>query len=329
MFMLFVTMHMVDRGVPLTPPYLDDFATVMDRRSEVEFAQDRISSILSDLGTPEKASKRTSPFQKGEILGRFFNSRTFTVSVPQEKMDRFVSALRRFFDPGPASGRVPMKALLSLCGQAAFIGSVLHPSFNTLMAPIYALMRGAPSRPHRFFHIKLTGDAKRAGRFLLLRIRLFNNKVSINSSITHPLASAVYTDSSGLPMAGWGYASRHHFRAGLFQDDLRQEDIMILELAAVLYAVVDHSRIWSGHRVPLYCDNQVVCGWLHKGRARGEPDRRALANSMLLEIFALGLQYDFILEIHWIKSEDNIMADALSRHDYPRFMSAYRTHRWL
>jgi len=329
MYMLFITMAATSLGIPLSPPYLDDIPVVMERRSEASWAQERISALLDEVNTPEKALKHEPPFQKGSVLGREFNTRTFTVAVPADKMQRFISTLRRFFDPGPVSRRVPLKALQELTGQAAFIGSVLHHTFNSYMAPIYALLRGISVHGSRRFHsVRLTGDARQAGRALLQDIRFFNRRVSINPDLTHTRASPVYTDASGRPFAGWGFASRSQFQAGRFYGESYLWDIKLTELAAVLFAVMAHAREWTCCVVPLYVDNDTVVGWLRRGRAKGEKKLRDTANAMLRDIFAASLQHDFVLEVHWIATDDNIMADALSRGDFARFHESYLSHDW-
>lgn len=337
MYMLFVTMVATALGIGLAPPYLDDIPHVYDRRSEVEWAMERYSALLTAMGSPEKASKRVPAFQKGDILGRGLNSRTFTMAVPSDKMERFMSRLRRCFSPGPKSGRVPCSELSSLIGEAAFLATVLPTVFSNVMAPIMDLARAGPSvgrltKPGRAnWTIKLTGAARYAGREMHQLFPYFNRTVSINTSLSHPWASPVYTDSSGGSDAGWGYASKHSFRAGSFTCAQKQACIAYLELLAVEYAVEEHATLWSGHRVPIYIDNTVVVSWATYGRVRScstHDGLRRRADAALRRVFGMALSYGFELRPIYIKSEENVMADALSRRDWRRFYNAYLVHDW-
>ena len=331
MYMLFVTMVATASGIPLAPPYLDDVPHVRERRSEVVFDLERFADLLASLGTPEKPLKRVGPLQKCEILGRLFNSRTFTVAVPKEKMDRFRAALRRLFAPGPASGKAPLAAIQQFCGQAAFVGTVLHPAFNSYMSPIYALLRRVNTQdPRRRHHnVRITSEAKWAGRALVADIHRFQHRVSINPDLTHSPGLAIYSDACGSPTPGWGFASRRHFQAGRFSPPLSHWHINVLELLAALYGVQAHLQWLPRTVVRLYIDSQVVVAWISKGRAGGaDAERRRLSNSILRELFALALEHDFLFDVRWLASADNAAADALSRSDFTRFSAVYHRTRW-
>ena len=329
MYMLWVTMAALADGIPLAAPYLDDICHVNDHRHEVALYMDRYAALLASLGTPEKLLKRSGPFQKGELLGRLINSRTFTIGVPKEKMDRFTALLRRLFVPG--SRRVPTGDLRCLLGLANFIASVLPPAFACYLAPLFALFRGLRlprcHRRCRNYTIKVTMEARDAASALLRALPDFNHRVSINPALTHAQGPRIYSDAGGSP-PGWGYCSRRCFRAGLFTGPARDLNIALLELAALVYGVEAHliDLQWSGCYLPLYCDNEVVCAWLTRGRANGEPELRALANQMLRRVYHLALARDVIFTVHWLPSAANIAADALSRLDFARFHTAYLAH---
>jgi hypothetical protein len=339
MYMLFVTMVSTALGMALAPPYLDDIPHVFERRSEVTWALERYSALLAALGSPEKASKRQEAFQRGDILGREFNSRSFTVGVPGDKMIRFLSRLRRMFGPGPRSGRIPCAEVGSLLGEAAFISTVLPTVFANLMAPIFDMARSSPayqqycrkgSRRDRFT-VRCTLEATRAGRSLIQVFPYINRTVSINTALSHPWSLPVYSDASGGDSAGWGFASRHAFQAGSFSCSQRKACIAYLELYAVWEAVLAHEQIWAGHRVPFYIDNTVVVSWVTYGRVRSADTHsglRARADALLLDIHARAMFYGFELDPRYITSAENEVADALSRHDYVRFGIAFSSPGW-
>ena len=319
MYMLFVTLASVHLGIALTCPYLDDVTHIHDYRSEVEWAMERYSTLLDSFGTPDKLLKRVGPFQRGEILGREFNSRTFTVAVPMDKMRRIRLQFRRL-----ARCRSPLAhALRSTMGLAAFVATVLPPIFGVFLAPLLDALHSVPSRACWGLRVRLSRHARSAAATLAIILPLINRRVPIQPDLVLPLAPCTYTDASGGRMAGWGYATSTTFQAARFTCALRRCHINLLELAVVLYACRALATVWAGCRVPLRIDNTVVIGWLHRSRARSE-----LANAMLHEIFALSLTHSFHLRPTYITSADNVMADALSRSDFARFYSAYLSHTW-
>jgi hypothetical protein len=325
MYMLLVTLLMVSMGIALVAPYLDDVCHVHEHRGEVSFAMDNTSVLWAHLGSPEKYSKREGPFQRGGLLGREINSRTFTVAVPSDKMVRFRGDLKQVLAPNG----VRFRKLESILGLAAFIASVLDPVFGVFINPLQDFTRAQSPSANPWRHIRLSAETRATTRRLLAILPHINRRVSINPALSFTRASAIYSDASGGRHAGWGYASKSHFQGGVFTSYLSRKPICLLELLAVLYAVRSHAKLWTGQVVPFYIDNTVAIGWLTRTRsASGSPSLRREADAALLEIFSLALQYGFIIEPIWIASKDNEMADALSRAEFARFVRAYTTHNW-
>lgn len=55
-------------------------------------------------------------------------------------------------------------------------------------------------------------------------------------------------------------------------------------------------------------DNQSVVGGFNRGRARNRE-----AHALLVQLFELQIEYDFMLSLRWVPTEANGMADAISR----------------
>ena len=69
--------------------------------------------------------------------------------------------------------------------------------------------------------------------------------------------------------------------------------------------------------MPLFIDNSTALGAL--GRQWSKAPH---LQDLLEEIQRLATAHDFVLEPRWIASADNVLSDALSRHDMPRFWTA-------
>ena len=71
---------------------------------------------------------------------------------------------------------------------------------------------------------------------------------------------------------------------------------------------------WKRKIVPVYIDNTAFCMSLKKGRSKAER-----LNVILRDLFRLSVKYDCVFEPHWIPTQENTAADALSRNNLDRF----------
>jgi len=69
-------------------------------------------------------------------------------------------------------------------------------------------------------------------------------------------------------------------------------------------------HLWKGCKVPFGVDNSAFQQSASKGRSRA--DR---LNEIIRELYYLMLKYGFICLFYWLSSEDNLLADLLSRPD--------------
>ncbi|KAK7041108.1 hypothetical protein R3P38DRAFT_3179665 [Favolaschia claudopus] len=94
----------------------------------------------------------------------------------------------------------------------------------------------------------------------------------------------------------------------------RGKSILFKELWAVLHALrIWASPAWAGSRVLLRVDNTGGVAGLNGGSIREAP-----AQALLREVFLLALSFGFSISCVWVSSEQNYLADALSRFDMPR-----------
>ena len=128
----------------------------------------------------------------------------------------------------------------------------------------------------------------------------------------------VYTDASSQGMGGFFYANgtllwkdavhlilqENSFSTAF---DEHRAHINVLEVLAILRAFQTWSSSWSGKRVITYTDSSTAWTGLLKNTLHGP------ANEPLRTIFLLAAEKDIILEPRWLQSEENALADALSR----------------
>jgi hypothetical protein len=96
---------------------------------------------------------------------------------------------------------------------------------------------------------------------------------------------------------------------------------------AVLQAFIIWHKEWAGGHLRLACDNTTVLHAISKKSVHGTP------LEPLQFILLVAAIFDIEISVFWIPSEENIVADAASRHEYkklanPGFQrsSIYQTH---
>ena len=306
MYMLFVTLSAVDLGIAFCPYYLDDITHVMESAAALEFNMDRYSDHLEEMGTPEKILKRKSG-QKVEILGRLFNSRAFTIAVPNDKLQRLLSALARM-----VLSRVSFLFLESFLGLCAFVAESLPPIFGAFLSSLIAQLKACRSRHHK---VTLSAASKSDIRHLQRLLPAINTTVHIHPLFNKTSTLPVFTDASSQRGA---YVTAQGFRSYLFSARQRKACIAFLEMHAVAAMCDSFAPSWRHKIIPLFIDNTSSLYALLNHRSKNKR-----MNELLKHIFGLALRYDFVIMPTYIKSADNVMADALSRAQFSRFYDAY------
>ena len=84
----------------------------------------------------------------------------------------------------------------------------------------------------------------------------------------------------------------------------------MLKVLAITDAFVKWSPAWQHSSVHVYTDNTVALAGLQNTVLKGP------ANLLLRQILVQAAAFDIQLQSSWISSEDNTLADALSRFDW-------------
>ena len=130
------------------------------------------------------------------------------------------------------------------------------------------------------------------------------------------------TDASS---GGWGSLIRNPgrevFRAGadllveLASTHINLQEAYALQQTLEMYCA-DHSAQIAGSTLVSDIDNKVFHDSFKRGRAKD-----TLMHKMIVDLFWLQVEHDFILKLRWVNSKTNGEADALSRpgsNDYVR-----------
>lgn len=284
--------------------YLDDFLLPGGSPEEVREHRDRAVGLFRRLGLSLQEHKCVwEPTQRLTHLGLVLDFKEGLFEVCPKKLAKIERAAKQLQRrAASAKRRVNKLELAALVGLAQFCHLAV-----------------APARMHlRACYDALGSTAKWSGTVVLTRQALRDLQwwQQLRSSgyngapIWRPLETLLATtDASKI---GWGATitlpDRVMEARGFWTAGEVELHIGLLELRAVVKLMETYAGVLSGHRVRLLCDNQSVVYIINKGTSKA-PAMMAEAR----KLWYLCDQARVTLHVQYIRSEDNVRADALSR----------------
>ena len=330
--------HLGLRTVPHIWVFLDDTMILGKTEQETRFLLTEYMKFTEKLGFKIKASKTVWPTQTIELLGFMCDLRTGHTYISKEKRDRYIQSLDLVLQ-----GQFNLKLLQKLAGKLQFTASPMAP-MKAFLPPIYERI----SMLDQGIHKKFTP-------LHLLNLRVWKKflQTQHRSEIAYTLGrlpyhpQEIWTDSSTWGMGAyfaqgaWISEAWHNGPKKItrFMVNIAEEPgitINALEYAAVLiplyYLTEGAHRI--GHTplrkrfIRIFCDNKATIFWIQKSCARSP-----LPHVLSLIFEGLAFSYGLRFQIEFVRSEDNKLADALSRaRVHKSLKNERRTHipwKWL
>ena len=280
--------------------YLDDFLFVFPPGTDIAPFSAEFDRILNEFGL-SKAAEKDSDGCVVIHLGFEFDSVKMLVTLPPNKKQRAVDAVNSLL----SSPTITLNELESTLGFLSHCCQVV-PLGRPFLRQLFSLLCYC-SKGRRLRRIYIPHAAKEDLRWWQHFLQSWSAVSMIQPTReVHDVA----TDASGVKGIGGVYKrqvfsertpSRH-----------RSKHIDWKEMFAVLHAFLLWHEHWRGGQVRLACDNTVVVDAICKRSVKGKTIRP------LQSIFLLAALYDIDLMAFWIPSEENIVADAASRHDYDK-----------
>lgn len=204
------------------------------------------------------------------------------------------------------SKKITLKFLQQLTGLLNFIGQAVVPG-RAFTCRLYTKMN-LKLRPYHHIRVdkEMRKDLEVWGQFLKLEKSIVRPFIDLNHTL---IAEQIrfFTDSSKTIGAG-GYWQGHYFHE-LWIWDL-DFSIAFLEL----YSLTAGLLLWGHHfknsRIIVRCDNLRVVHMLNNSSSKCK-----LCMTLIRIIVLPGLQLNLRVFGSWISTEDNNLADALSRNN--------------
>jgi Reverse transcriptase (RNA-dependent DNA polymerase) len=284
--------------------YLDDMLSAFPPGTDPRPHSELYNSVCKDLGIETEPAKDEMGTRVTH-LGLTIDTAIMEASLPLEKRNRAIQLVQESLQkPWLPRGRLDeLLGFLGHCCQVIPIGRpFLRNIFNLLQVATLSSISGHP-------YARSTMAARRDLQWWLLFLNLWSCSIPIQT-IDARRTFRVATDASGTKGIG-GVFGKLVFAARLPRGH-RKKHINWKEMYAIYYALLLWCNHWQNNRVIIYCDNTTVVGALTKRSVRGS------TIDPLQAILLIAALFNIDLVTQWIPTDDNFVADALSRHDFKR-----------
>ena len=272
--------------------YIDDvigFGTI----STANPAYHSLLHLLEKLGLNISLKKLIQPCTKATCLGVEIDTTTFTVAVPQEKLEN----IRKTCIQWMGRQQCTKKELQSLLGSLLYISKCVHSS-RVFLNRMLDTLRAHFGRDN----INLDQNFHRDLNWFIKFLPHFNGVAFFNHL---PFSMTIELDAC---LQGLGAICRNQVYAVKIPKNFENYSIVHLEMLNILVALRIWCQQWAAHRILLKCDNQAVVSVLNSGKTQ-DLTLGVMARNIAM-ILAIN---DIDLKVIHVLGADNKIADLLSR----------------
>ena len=286
--------------------YLDDTVTCSPTEHETNKSIDTFNDVARKAGFTLQPHKCTRATQRLEFLGIEIDTLKQTLSITEDRMNDLVCELQAWQSVSVCTKR----QLLSIIGKLSFAAKVVR-SGRTFLRRLIDL-----SKTVKYLHykIKLNKSARADFNWWLACIKSHNGVNIFPTEWTESNSTVVYTDASDMAA---GVVVNSEWSVYPFQgvnSKWLDSPIHVRELLAVCIAVSTFHQVLSNKKVIFMIDNMAICYAVNAGTIKC-PESMNLIRSL----YYMLCKYNIDCKAQYIRTDDNVLADSLSRLDMKRF----------
>ena len=285
--------------------YLDDSLSVFPPNTDPKPLSTLYDSVCNDFGIQTEA-KKDEMGTRVMHLGFNIDTTIMEASLPPNKRKRAIAIVHSLLLKSWISRTRLEETLgfLSHCCQVVPIGRAFFRNlFSLFQKATLAICSSHP--PYAY----LTHAARQDLQWWLIFLNLWSCSIPIQTIDARPTFH-IATDASGKKGIG-GVFGKEVFASRVPRGH-RKKHINWKELYAVYYALLSWYESFSNGRLIILCDNTTAVSAINK---RSSCQSLTTPLQALLLIAAL---FNIDLVAQWIPTDQNSVADALSRHDFKR-----------
>ena len=305
-FLVDVVVQMARSEMVLTLPmtvYVDDAALFGDGAGALDSEMPRFQVWSWDTcGVPWKAAKDRAASQLQHYIGFWWDSRTMTRSLDESKVLAYLDMLLW----AASATWLTLRDRKRLAGRMERAVMTFPPGARCLLVNCYALMCGLVLSWQK----RRTTKAERGDYRLVHDLLALNLGKGYYSYDLFRRVGGILSDASkSRTYTGGGWVvsdgEADYFKYG---SSASRHMIDELEGDTVLRGLVHNGHKWKKCIVPAGIDNMAFEKSAEKGKSKAPR-----LNNILRGCFTIQIKEEFIIEPYWLSSEDNYLADDLSR----------------
>ncbi len=288
--------------------YLDDSVTCAPSEWECNNSIDIFNDTANRAGFTLQPHKCTRASQTLEFLGIEIDTIQQTLSITQARLNDIVNELKTW------QGLVvcTKRQLLSIIGKLSFASKVVR-SGRTFLRRLIDLSKTVK---HLHYKIKLNKAAQADFSWWLACIDSHNGVNIFPKEWDESKAMLVFTDASDLAA---GVVVNGQWSIYPFQGQGQvwlNDPIHVREMLAVCVAVSTFRNELCGRQVTFKVDNMATCYAINTGSTKC----KATMN-LVRSLYFMLCKFNIDCRAEYINTNDNILADALSRLEVKKFFA--------
>ena len=261
-------------------------------------------AMTNFVGIPLKQSKTVLPTTCTIIHGIEVDTITMTAKIPADKITRAINLISLLCQ----RDIVKLRDVQKIVGLLNFMCKCIKPG-RAFLRRLWDLTSGINNFDKNQF-VKLTLAAKQDLESWLLFLQSFNGVTLIcsPSDIEHTLH--IFTDAS--KTFGFGCVFQNKWFSGLWEDQIKQFNILILEFIPIVIAVHLFSDNLKNHSVLLHTDNEALMYILNN-----QTSKCKITMCLVRKLVVKALINNITFKAVHVRSQDNTICDLLSRFKVP------------
>ena len=277
---------------------LDDFLLMAPTMVDCNLALEKFKFICGELNIPLVSSKTSTVAEQQIVfLGVYLDTSAMIARLPDEKLKRYAGDIDLFLE----NKSTKLRALQSLIGKLQFATSVI-PVGKPFLRRLIDGTKGLSWN----MEVPITHGMKLDLHMWQIFLREYNGVSVIRTQ--PPCDSTVlnlFSDASDL---GYGGSFGAQWIQGKWNRTWRKLNIAVRELYPIVALMKMFGHLCKNHAVTFQCDNQAIVAVINKQTSKS-PTIMTLLRPFVLTLMTNNIKFNAC----YIRSEDNILADALSR----------------
>ena len=300
---------MKNYGIANIVKVLDDFLILEHTEIECNSALGKFKFLMAELGFPLVSDKTsTAATQDLTFLGVRLNSNTMTAQLPLDKLAKYSKEVQGMLNRDSVS----LKDLQKIIGQLQFSTCVI-PIGKPFLRRLIDLTRG-----HQISATISLSESAKADLRIWAEFLAHYNGISVMTESPKCDSNTIHllSDASDL---GFGGSYAKQWIQGRWDPFWKSLNIAVRELYPILVLVKLFGHLWENHHIIFHCDNQAIVSCLNKHTAK-DKNIMSLLRPLILQLMIYNIKFQSV----YVKSCDNVLADAISRfQETPQLLEDY------